>query len=230
MRHRNAGYKLGRNTSHRRAMLRNLVTSVILMDRVETTITKCKATRPLIEKMITLGKRGTVHARRQAAAYLMTPESVDRLFATVARAMLHARAAISALRASEPARVTQPRWLTSSFSVLSMSSTRRLRSVLKPAPRSVKSSPSRWKSAAKVKPATLTPKHKLPQPNRKGAPHGCALFYRLLQNHRQPLCTMTRFFPARFAAYRASSAISTSWNPFSSDSLIDAIPTLMVSG
>src|ERR1700759_3804188 len=45
MRHRNAGYKLGRNTSHRRAMLRNLVTSVILMDRVETTITKCKATR-----------------------------------------------------------------------------------------------------------------------------------------------------------------------------------------
>src|SRR6202011_4995231 len=75
---------LGRNTSHRRAMLRNLVTSVILMDRVETTITKCKATRPIIEKMITLGKRGTVHARRQAAAYLMTPESVDRLFATVA--------------------------------------------------------------------------------------------------------------------------------------------------
>ncbi len=84
MRHRNAGFKLGRNTSHRRAMLRNLVTSVILMDRVETTITKCKATRPLIEKMITLGKRGTVHARRQAAAYLMTPDSVDRLFNTVA--------------------------------------------------------------------------------------------------------------------------------------------------
>src|SRR5260370_1436766 len=63
MRHRNAGYKLGRNTSHRRAMLRNLVTSVILMDRVETTVTKCKATRPLIEKMITLGKRGTHKVR-----------------------------------------------------------------------------------------------------------------------------------------------------------------------
>jgi len=84
MRHRNAGFKLGRNTSHRRAMLRNLVTSIILMDRVETTITKCKATRPLVEKMITLGKRGTVHARRQALSYLMTPESVDRLFNTVA--------------------------------------------------------------------------------------------------------------------------------------------------
>lgn len=84
MRHRNAGFKLGRNTSHRRAMLRNLVTSIIVMDRVETTITKCKATRPLVEKMITLGKRGDVHARRQAAAYLMTPESVVRLFNVVA--------------------------------------------------------------------------------------------------------------------------------------------------
>jgi large subunit ribosomal protein L17 len=84
MRHRKAGYKLGRNTSHRRAVLRNLVTSVILNDRIETTVTKCKASRPIIEKMITLGKQGSVHARRQAAAYLMTPESVDRLFATVA--------------------------------------------------------------------------------------------------------------------------------------------------
>jgi large subunit ribosomal protein L17 len=84
MRHRNAGFKLGRNPSHRRALLRNLVTSIILMDRVETTVTKCKATQPLVEKMITLGKRGTVHARRQALAYLMTPDSVDRLFNVVA--------------------------------------------------------------------------------------------------------------------------------------------------
>jgi large subunit ribosomal protein L17 len=84
MRHRNAGYKLGRNTSHRRAVLRNLVTSVVLMDRIETTLTKCKAAQPLVEKMITLGKRGNVHARRQALSYLMTPESVDRLFGVVA--------------------------------------------------------------------------------------------------------------------------------------------------
>ena len=84
MRHRNAGYKLGRNTSHRRAVLRNLVTSVIVMDRIETTLTKCKAAQPLVEKMITLGKRGTVHARRQALSYLLTPESVDRLFSVVA--------------------------------------------------------------------------------------------------------------------------------------------------
>ena len=84
MRHRKAGNKLGRNTSHRRALLRNLVTSVVIEDRVETTLAKAKAVRPLVEKMITLGKRGDVHARRQAAAYLMTPDSVTRLFATVA--------------------------------------------------------------------------------------------------------------------------------------------------
>jgi large subunit ribosomal protein L17 len=84
MRHRNAGFKLGRNTSHRRALLRNLVTSILLNDKVETTITKAKATRPIVEKMITLGKRGDVHSRRQAASYLMTPESVTRLFTTVA--------------------------------------------------------------------------------------------------------------------------------------------------
>jgi large subunit ribosomal protein L17 len=84
MRHRNGGFKLGRNTSHRRALLRNLVTSIILNDRVHTTITKAKASRPIVEKMITLGKNGSVHARRQALAYMMTPESVDRLFAIVA--------------------------------------------------------------------------------------------------------------------------------------------------
>jgi large subunit ribosomal protein L17 len=84
MRHRNGGFKLGRNTSHRRALLRNLVTSIILNDRVHTTITKAKASKPLVEKMITLGKNGSVHARRQALAYMMTPESVDRLFRIVA--------------------------------------------------------------------------------------------------------------------------------------------------
>ena len=84
MRHRNAGYKLGRNTSHRRAMLRNLVTSIVLEDRVETTIAKAKAARPHVEKLITLGKRGDVHSRRQALAYLQTREAVTRLFDTVA--------------------------------------------------------------------------------------------------------------------------------------------------
>ncbi len=84
MRHRNAGFKLGRNTSHRRAMLRNLVTSILMEDRVHTTITKCKAARPLVEKMITLGKKGDLHSRRQALSYMMTDESVTRLFEVVA--------------------------------------------------------------------------------------------------------------------------------------------------
>ena len=67
-----------------RAVLRSLVTSIVLMDRIETTLTKCKASQPLVDKMISLGKRGTVHARRQALSYLMTPESVDRLFNVIA--------------------------------------------------------------------------------------------------------------------------------------------------
>jgi large subunit ribosomal protein L17 len=84
MRHRNAGFKLGRNTSHRRALLRNLVTSVLVEDRVQTTVAKAKAVRPHVEKMITLGKRGDLQARRQALSFLMTDAAVTRLFETVA--------------------------------------------------------------------------------------------------------------------------------------------------
>ena len=84
MRHKVAGWKLGRNTSHRRSLLRNLVTSLIIEERIETTVPKAKALRPLVEKMITLGKRGDLSARRQAGAYLMTKEAVTRLFDTVA--------------------------------------------------------------------------------------------------------------------------------------------------
>jgi large subunit ribosomal protein L17 len=83
MRHKVAGWKLGRTTSHRRSLLRNLVTSLILEERVETTVPKAKAMRPLVEKMITLGKRGDLAARRQALAYLMTGAAVDKLFDTV---------------------------------------------------------------------------------------------------------------------------------------------------
>ena len=72
MRHKVAGYKLGRTTSHRRAMLRNMVTSIIMEERIETTVIKAKAVRPSVEKMITLGKKGDLAARRQAASYLMT--------------------------------------------------------------------------------------------------------------------------------------------------------------
>ena len=80
MRHRRAGFKLKRDVSARRALLRNLVTSVVMDERIETTIPKAKAAKPLVEKMITLAKEGTLHSRRQAASYLMTPESVKKLF------------------------------------------------------------------------------------------------------------------------------------------------------
>ncbi|MGC9158650.1 MAG: 50S ribosomal protein L17 [Terracidiphilus sp.] len=84
MRHRNAGFKLGRDTSHRRALLRNLTTSVIVEDRVETTVAKAKAVRPHVEKMITLGKKGDLASRRRALGFLMTDKAVTRLFETVA--------------------------------------------------------------------------------------------------------------------------------------------------
>jgi len=83
MRHKVAGFKLGRTTSHRRSLLRNMVTSLILEERIETTVPKAKALRPSIEKMITLGKKGDLAARRKAAAYVMTDEAIAKLFDTL---------------------------------------------------------------------------------------------------------------------------------------------------
>ena len=83
MRHRNYGRKLGRNTEHRRALLRNLVTSLIIDERIETTLPKAKEARVAAEHMITLGKRGDLHARRQAVAELRDLSSVKRLFDTI---------------------------------------------------------------------------------------------------------------------------------------------------
>ena len=85
MRHRNYGRKLSRNTSHRRALLRNLVTSLIVEERVATTVAKAKAARGIAEEMITLGKRGDLHARRLAAAYCMTAPAVKKLFDDLAK-------------------------------------------------------------------------------------------------------------------------------------------------
>jgi large subunit ribosomal protein L17 len=80
MRHGYGGYKLKRKTGARKMLLRNLVTSVILEERIVTTIPKAKAAKPLVEKMITLAKEGTLHSRRLAASYLLTPDSVKKLF------------------------------------------------------------------------------------------------------------------------------------------------------
>ncbi|SRR5579863_5064915 len=80
MRHKVAGYKLKRDGGSRKALLRNLVTSVIENERVITTVPKAKAVKPLVERMITLAKRDTLHARRQAASFLQTPAAVQKLF------------------------------------------------------------------------------------------------------------------------------------------------------
>jgi large subunit ribosomal protein L17 len=83
MRHRWTGRKLGRRSKHRRAMTRNLVTSVLDEERVKTTLAKAKEVRRHVERVITLGKRGTLHARRQAAAILRTPAIVKKLMDTL---------------------------------------------------------------------------------------------------------------------------------------------------
>jgi large subunit ribosomal protein L17 len=83
MRHKVGGYKLKRDEGARKALLRGLVTSVILEERVITTVPKAKAVKPLVEKMITLAKEDTLHTRRQAAAFLNTPASVKKLFDTL---------------------------------------------------------------------------------------------------------------------------------------------------
>jgi len=80
MRHQVKKGYLRRNTSHRRALLRNLVTSFLERERIRTTLAKARAARPLAEKMITMGKRGTLHARRQALAYLTKESVVKKLF------------------------------------------------------------------------------------------------------------------------------------------------------
>jgi large subunit ribosomal protein L17 len=84
MRHRVAGYKLKRDGGERKALLRSLVTSIIEQERVITTVPKAKAVKPLVDRMITLGKEDTLHARREAARILYTPASVKKLFDTLA--------------------------------------------------------------------------------------------------------------------------------------------------
>ena len=84
MRHRNAGRKLGRKTPHRIMMFRNLVTSLLDKERVRTTLPRAKEARPIAERMITLGKRESLHARRQALAFVKDPEVVSKLFKTLA--------------------------------------------------------------------------------------------------------------------------------------------------
>jgi large subunit ribosomal protein L17 len=84
MRHNNAGRRLGRTTSHRTAMFRNMVTSLLNHERITTTDAKAKELRSVAEKIITLGKRGDLHSLRQASAYVRDKQVVTKLFTTIA--------------------------------------------------------------------------------------------------------------------------------------------------
>lgn len=80
MRHRKAGTRLGRNSSHRLAMIRNMVTSVFEHERIVTTAPKAKEARKVVDKMMTLAKRGDLHARRQALSFMQNDSVVAKLF------------------------------------------------------------------------------------------------------------------------------------------------------
>jgi len=80
MRHRKSGRKLGRTSAHRKAMLRNMVTSLFEHERIVTTVPKAKEARCVADKMITLAKRGDLHARRQALSYIQSKDIVAKLF------------------------------------------------------------------------------------------------------------------------------------------------------
>jgi large subunit ribosomal protein L17 len=84
MRHNKAGRRLGRKTSHREAMFRNMVTSLLTHEKITTTDAKAKEIRSVAEKMISLGKRGDLHAQRQAASYIREKSVVTKLFTTIA--------------------------------------------------------------------------------------------------------------------------------------------------
>src|SRR5256714_13292343 len=84
MRHRKAGRRLGRNASHRLALMRSLTMALIRHDRIITTVAKAKEVRPFVEKLITLAKKGTLHARRLAVARLHDKEMVTKLFKEIA--------------------------------------------------------------------------------------------------------------------------------------------------
>jgi large subunit ribosomal protein L17 len=84
MRHQKAGRKLGMNTSHRLAMLRNMVTSLIVYDRIKTTDTRAKELKRIADKMVTLGKRGDLHARRVALRFIRLKSAAKKLFEEIA--------------------------------------------------------------------------------------------------------------------------------------------------
>ena len=119
MRHARAGKKLGRTSAHRKALYSNLAGALITHGRIQTTEAKAKAVKPFAEKMISLGKRGDLHARRKALSELRSQDVVHNLFAEVAPASRSGRAATPASSSWASATAMPPRWCISSSSTTS---------------------------------------------------------------------------------------------------------------
>lgn len=110
MRHRLGNRKLGVTSSHRAAMFRNLAVALFKHEQITTTLPKAKALRPVAEKLITLGKRGGLHARRQAYAQLRDDVIVNKLFGTLAERYRARPGAIAACSRPGSATATWHRW------------------------------------------------------------------------------------------------------------------------
>jgi len=89
MRHAKAGFKLGRTSSHRKAMFRNMMTSLLVHEKIKTTDVKAKELKRLADKMVTLGKRGDLHARRRALTYVRSKAAVKKLFEEISPRFLN---------------------------------------------------------------------------------------------------------------------------------------------
>jgi large subunit ribosomal protein L17 len=119
VRHARAGKKLGRDSAHRKALYSNLAGALITHGRIKTTEAKAKAVKPFAERLITLGKRGDLHARRKALAELRSQDVVHELFAEVAPRFAERPGGYTRIVKLGQRQATRPRWCTSSSSTTS---------------------------------------------------------------------------------------------------------------
>lgn len=120
MRHRKKTVKLGRTTAHRDSLLANQVCSLIQHERIKTTLAKAKAVRPLAEKLLTLGKKGDIAARRRAVGYLGQKDTVKKLFEEVAPRAANRNGGYTRIiklgkRASDAAQMAYIEWVDTSI-------------------------------------------------------------------------------------------------------------------
>ncbi len=115
MRHGVAGRKLNVTSTHRAAMFRNMAVAIIKHEQITTTLPKAKEIRPVVEKLITLGKRGTLHARRQAFAQLRDETIVTKLFSTIAERYQGRSGGYTRVLKLAFAMATTPTWLLSKW-------------------------------------------------------------------------------------------------------------------